>query len=59
MRALTVSRAHKHLERVDDGAVEGPAEEGAGAAPGPLHGEAQPIVLVLHRTNTCIPLCHA
>lgn len=52
MRALTISRAHKHLERVDDGAVEGPAEEWAGAAPRPLHGEAQPIVLVLHRTNT-------
>lgn len=48
---LTISGAHKHLEGVDDGAVEGPAEEGAGAAAGPFHGEAQPVVLVLHSTR--------
>ena len=49
---LTVSGAHKHLEGVDDGAVEGPAQEGAGTASGPFHGEAQPIVLVLQNSNS-------
>lgn len=45
---FTISGAHKQLEGAKDGAVEGPAQEGHRASTGPLHGEAQPIVLVLH-----------
>ena len=48
---LTISGTHEHLEGIDDHAVEGPAQEGAGAASGPFHGEAQAIVLVLHCTR--------
>ena len=47
---LTISGPHKQLEGAQDGAVEGPAHEGNRAGTGPLHGEAQPVVLVL---NTC------
>lgn len=47
---LTISGAHIDLEGVDDGAVEGPAQEGAGAGTGSLHCEPQSIVLVLHMT---------
>ena len=43
----TISGAHKELEGTEDGAVEGPAQEGDRAGAGPLHGKAQPIVLVL------------
>ena len=46
---LTISGAHKHLQGTQDGAVEGPAQEGDGAGAGPLQGEAQPIVLVLQQ----------
>lgn len=45
---LTISGAHKQLEGAKDGAVEGPAQERDRAGAGPLHGEAQPIVFVLH-----------
>ena len=48
---LTISGAHKDLQGADDGAVEGPAQEGDGAGARPLQREAQPIVLVLQRVQ--------
>ena len=50
----TVSGANEHLEGIDDGAVERPDQQGTGAGPRPLHGEAQPIVLVLHHKQRSI-----
>ena len=51
--AHTISGAHIDLQGIDDGAVEGPAQEGARASTGSLHSEAQSIVLVLHMQLGC------
>lgn len=48
VRKLTISGAYKQLEGAKDGAVEGPAQKRDRAGAWPLHGEAQPIVFVLH-----------
>lgn len=54
---LTISGAHKDLEGAEDGAVEGPAQEGDGAGARPLQREAQPIVLVLQIAMLPVSRC--